>query len=291
MSSSDKNSLTLTKILGAFYVVRIHNIFLLLLAQYLTSIFILSGSESWKIVFDNNLFLVILCSTICIVSGFIINDYYDTKKDSINTPIKFKLGESINDKTKLFLYFFLNLLVVLVSSLISMRAIVFFSIYIFFIWFYSHKLRKLVFIGNLFYSILTITPFFAILLYFKKIEFIIIAYALFLFFILLLKDIVKDMKNLKGDFSANHKTIPVVFGESFTKTLVSLLSLINIFLILNLFLNFNSGFMYFYYFLALAIMVYFMFKLYHSKSTAQYLFLHNLLRFLITAGVFSIVLH
>ena len=291
MSPSDKNSLTLTKILGAFYVVRIHNIFLLLLAQYLTSIFILSGFESWKIIFDNNLFLVILCSTICIVSGFIINDYYDTKKDSINTPIKFKLGESINDKTKLFLYFFLNLLVVLVSSLISMRAIVFFSIYIFFIWFYSHKLRKLVFVGNLFYSILTITPFFAILLYFKKIEFIIIAYALFLFFILLLKDIVKDMKNLKGDFSANHKTIPVVFGESFTKTLISLLSIINIFLILNLFLNFNSGFMYFYYFLALAVMVYFMFKLYHSKSTAQYLFLHNLLRFLITAGVFSIVLH
>ena len=291
MSSSDKNSLTLTKILGAFYVVRIHNIFLLLLAQYLTSIFILSGSESWKIIFDKNLFLVILCSTICIISGFIINDYYDTKKDSINTPIKFKLGESINDKTKLFLYFFLNLLVVLVSSLISMRAIVFFSIYIFFIWFYSHKLRKLVFIGNLFYSILTITPFFAILLYFKKIEFIIIAYALFLFFILLLKDIVKDMKNLKGDFSANHKTIPVVFGESFTKTLISLLSIINIFLILNLFLNFNSGFMYFYYFLALAVMVYFMFKLYHSKSTAQYLFLHNLLRILIAIGVFSIILH
>ena len=291
MSSSDKNSLTLTKILGAFYVVRIHNIFLLVFAQYLTSIFILSSSESWKIIFDKNLFLVILCSTICIVSGFIINDYYDTKKDSINTPIKFKLGESINDKTKLFLYFFLNLLVVLVSSLISMRAIVFFSIYIFFIWFYTHKLRKLVFIGNLFYSILTITPFFAILLYFKKIEFIIIAYALFLFFILLLKDIVKDMKNLKGDFSANHKTIPVVFGESFTKTLISLLSIINIFLILNLFLNFNSGFMYFYYFLALTVMVCFMFKLYHSKSTAQYLFLHNLLRFLITAGVFSIVLH
>ena len=291
MSSSDKNSLTLTKILGAFYVVRIHNIFLLLLAQYLTSIFILSSSESWKIIFDKNLFLVILCSTICIISGFIINDYYDTKKDSINTPIKFKLGESVNDRTKLFLYFFLNLLVVLVSSLISVRAIVFFSIYIFFIWFYSHKLRKLVFLGNLFYSILTITPFFAILLYFKKIEFIIIAYALFLFFILLLKDIVKDMKNIKGDFSANHKTIPVVFGESFAKTLVSLLSLINIFLILNLFLNFNSGFMYFYYFLALAVMVYFMFKLYHSKSTAQYLYLHNLLRLLIAIGVFSIVLH
>ena len=291
MSSSDKNSLTLTKILGVFYVVRIHNIILLVLAQYLTSIFILSSSGSWKIIFDKNLFLVILCSTICIISGFIVNDYYDAKKDSINTPIKFKLGELINDKSKLILYFFLNFVVVAVSSLISIRAILFFSIYIFFIWLYSHKLRKLVFIGNLFYSILTITPFFAILLYFKKIEFIIIAYALFLFFILLLKDIVKDMKNLKGDFSVNHKTIPLVFGESFSKTLISLLSIINIFLIINLFLNFNSGLMYFYYFSALVVMIYFMLKLYHAKSTVQYLFLHNLLRLLIAAGVFSIVLH
>ena len=289
MSSSDKNGLTLTKILGAFYVVRIHNIVLLVLAQYLTSIFILSSSESWKIIFDKNLFLVILCSTICIVSGFIINDYYDTKKDSINTPIKFKLGESINDKTKLLLYFFLNLLVVLVSSLISIRAIVFFSIYIFFIWFYSHKLRKLVFIGNLFYSILTITPFFAILLYFKKIEFIIIAYALFLFFILLLKDIVKDMKNIKGDFSVNHKTIPVVFGESFAKILISLIALINILLLINLYFNFSRGYMTIFYGVSLILLLFFLIKLYLSKKVSDYLFLHNILRFIIAFGVFSIV--
>ena len=289
MSSSDKNGLTLTKILGAFYVVRIHNIVLLVLAQYLTSIFILSSSESWKIIFDKNLFLVILCSTICIVSGFIVNDYYDVKKDSINTPIKFKLGESIDDKTKLLLYFFLNILAVVVSSFISIRAILFFSIYIFFIWFYSHKLRKLVFIGNLFYSILTITPFFAILLYFKKIEFIIIAYALFLFFILLLKDIVKDMKNIKGDFSVNHKTIPVVFGESFAKILISLIAFINILLLINLYFNFSRGYMTIFYGVSLILLLFFLIKLYLSKKVSDYLFLHNILRFIIAFGVFSIV--
>ena len=289
MSSSDKNSLTLTKILEVFYVVRIHNIFFLVLAQYLTSIFILSSSESWKIIFDKNLFLVILCSTICIVSGFIVNDYYDVKKDSINTPIKFKLGESIDDKTKLLLYFFLNILAVVVSSFISVRAILFFSIYIFFIWLYSHKLRKLVFIGNLFYSILTITPFFAILLYFKKIEFIIIAYALFLFFILLLKDIVKDMKNIKGDFSVNHKTIPVVFGESFAKTLISLIAFINILLLFNLYFNFSKGYMTIFYVVSLILLLVFLIKLFLSKSVSDYLFLHNILRFIIAFGVFSIV--
>ncbi len=289
MSSSDKNGLTLTKIFGVFYVVRIHNIFLLVLAQYLTSIFILSSSESWKIIFDKNLFLVILCSTICIVSGFIVNDYYDVKKDSINTPIKFKLGESIDDRTKLLLYFFLNILAVLVSSFISVRAILFFSIYIFFIWLYSHKLRKLVFIGNLFYSILTITPFFAILLYFKKIEFIIIAYALFLFFILLLKDIVKDMKNIKGDFSVNHKTIPVVFGESFAKTLISLIAFINILLLFNLYFNFSKGYMTIFYVVSLILLLVFLIKLFLSKRVSDYLFLHNILRFIIAFGVFSIV--
>ena len=128
-----------------------------------------------------------------------------------------------------------------------MRAVLFFSVYIFFLWFYSHKIKRLVFLGNLFYSLLTVTPFFAILLYFRNIDLIIIAYALFLFFILLLKDITKDLKNLKGDFSQDYKTIPVVFGESFTKTIISLIAFINIFLLFNLYFNFSKGYMIIFY--------------------------------------------
>lgn len=290
MSLTDKKKSTLFKFLSIFSVVRIYNVLLIILAQYLTSIFILSDKNFIKVIFDFNLFLLILCSSISIASGYIINNFYDEKKDIINKPIKYKIDDVVKSSTKINFYFILNFIVVIFASFISIRAIIFFVIYIFFLWLYSHKLKRTLLIGNLFYSILTITPFFAILLYFKNIDLIIIAYALFLFFILLLKDLTKDLKNLAGDFTQNYQTIPVVFGESFTRVLITLITLINIILIFNLFLNFSSGYMYLYYGFSFLMLIVFIFRLYRSKNVSDYLKLHNILRLIIATGVFSIIL-
>ena len=290
MSPKDKKKSTLFKFLSIFSVVRIYNVLLIILAQYLTSIFILSDKNFIEVIFDFNLFLLILCSSISIASGYIINNFYDEKKDIINKPIKYKIDDVVKSSTKINFYFILNFIVVIFASFISIRAITFFVIYIFFLWLYSHKLKRTLLIGNLFYSILTITPFFAILLYFKNIDLIIVAYALFLFFILLLKDLTKDLKNLAGDFTQNYQTIPVVFGESFTRVLITLITLINIILIFNLFLNFSSGYMYLYYGFSLLMLILFIFRLYRSKNVSDYLKLHNILRLIIATGVFSIIL-
>ena len=225
MSSINKQKSILFKFLSIFSVVRIYNILIIVLAQYLTSIFILSDKKPFDVVFDFNLFLLILCSSLSIASGYIINNFYDQKKDVINKPIKSKIDDVVKNSTKLYFYFFLNFVVIFFASIISLRAIIFFSVYIFFLWFYSHKLKRLLFLGNLFYSLLTITPFFAILLYYKNIDLIIAAYALFLFFILLLKDITKDLKNLVGDFTENYQTIPVAFGEDFSRIIISLIKI------------------------------------------------------------------
>ena len=290
MSLTDKKKSTLFKFLSIFSVVRIYNVLLIILAQYLTSIFILSDKNFIEVIFDFNLFLLILCSSISIASGYIINNFYDEKKDIINKPIKYKIDDVVKSSTKINFYFILNFIVVIFASFISIRAIIFFVIYIFFLWLYSHKLKRTLLIGNLFYSILTITPFFAILLYFKNIDLIIVAYALFLFFILLLKDLTKDLKNLAGDFTQNYQTIPVVFGESFTRVLITLITIINIILIFNLFLNFSSGYMYLYYGFSFLMLIVFIFRLYRSKNVSDYLKLHNILRLIIATGVFSIIL-
>ena len=290
MSPTDKKKSTLFKFLSIFSVVRIYNVLLIILAQYLTSIFILSDKNFIEVIFDFNLFLLILCSSISIASGYIINNFYDEKKDIINKPIKYKIDDVVKSSTKINFYFILNFIVVIFASFISIRAIIFFVIYIFFLWLYSHKLKRTLLIGNLFYSILTITPFFAILLYFKNIDLIIVAYALFLFFILLLKDLTKDLKNLAGDFTQNYQTIPVVFGESFTRVLITLITIINIILIFNLFLNFSSGYMYLYYGFSFLMLIVFIFRLYRSKNVSDYLKLHNILRLIIATGVFSIIL-
>ena len=290
MSSKSRNKSVIFKFLSIFSVVRFYNILIIVLAQYLTSIFILSDNKILEVIFDFNLFIIIFCSSVSIASGYIINNFYDEEKDLINKPVKHKIDEVVKSSTKLNFYFILNFVVVIVSSFISIKAVLFFSVYIFFLWLYSHKLKRLLFIGNLFYSILTITPFFAILLYYRNIDFIIVAYALFLFFILLLKDFTKDLKNLKGDFTQNYQTIPVVFGENFSKSVIVLTSLINLILIGNLLINFSEGYMSVYYIIsALAILV-FIVKLFQSNSNSDYLILHNVLRFIIGLGVISISL-
>ena len=290
MSPIDKQKSIFFKFLSIFSVVRIYNILIIVLAQYLTSIFILSDKKLFDVIFDFNLFLLILCSSLSIASGYIINNFYDQKKDIINKPIKSKIDDVVKKSTKLYFYFILNFVVIFFASIISLRAVIFFSVYIFFLWFYSHKLKRLLFLGNLFYSLLTITPFFAILLYYKNIDLIIAVYALFLFFILLLKDITKDLKNLVGDFTENYQTIPVAFGEDFSRIIISLITFINVILIINLFINFSDGYMNIYYGISLILLLIFTFKLYNSKKVSDYLELHNILRLIIALGVFSIIL-
>ena len=290
MSPIDKQKSIFFKFLSIFSVVRIYNILIIVLAQYLTSIFILSDKKLFDVIFDFNLFLLILCSSLSIASGYIINNFYDQKKDIINKPIKSKIDDVVKKSTKLYFYFILNFVVIFFASIISPRAVIFFSVYIFFLWLYSHKLKRLLFLGNLFYSLLTITPFFAILLYYKNIDLIIAAYALFLFFILLLKDITKDLKNLVGDFTENYQTIPVAFGEDFSRIIILLITFINVILIINLFINFSNGYMNIYYGISLILLLIFSIKLYNSKKVSDYLELHNILRLIIGLGVFSIIL-
>ena len=282
---------TIFKFFSLFSVIRVYNIIAIVIAQYLTSIFILGHQkDTLEVILDPYLFVIILCSSIAIASGYIINNFYDYEKDIINRPIRSSIDKTIRKRTKLTLYFSLNLLCICLSFLISIRAVIFFSAYILALWFYSHKLKKIVIIGNICSAILTITPFFAIFLYYKNFELIIIIYALFLFFIILAKDIIKDLENLKGDFTLNYKTIAVVYGEKFTKVIISIIILISYINVINLILNFDIGLMFYYYYLCLFILAYILFILWKSRTKKEYLIIHNIMRALIILGIISIVL-
>ena len=282
---------TIFKFFSLFSVIRVYNIIVIVIAQYLTSIFILGHQkDTLEVILDPYLFVIILCSSIAIASGYIINNFYDYEKDIINRPIRSSIDKSIRKRTKLSLYFALNFLCLFLSLLISIRAASFFLVYIFALWFYSHKLKKIVIIGNICSAILTITPFFAIFLYYKNFELIIFIYALFLFFIILAKDIIKDLENLKGDFTLNYQTIAVVHGEKFSKVAISIIILISYINVINLILNFDIGLMFYYYYLCLFILAYILFILWKSRTKKEYLIIHNIMRALIILGIISIVL-
>ncbi len=282
---------TIFKFFSLFSVIRIYNILVVILAQYLTAIFILNDQENLLvIILDPYLFVIILCSSISIASGYIINNFYDYEKDIINRPIRSNIDRSIRKRTKLNLYFSLNLLCIILSLFISIRAVVFFLSYNIILWLYSHKLKKILILGNVLSSLLTITPFFAIFLYYKNFSTIIAMYALFLFFIILAKDLVKDLENLKGDFTLNYKTIAVVYGEKFSKIAINIIIIINYIIIINLILYFNIGLMFYYYYLCLLVLTFVLFFVWRSNTKKDYLVIHNIMRALIISGIFSIIL-
>ncbi len=285
------NKRFLLKMLSLFSVVRGYNILILIIAQYLTSAFILAPELPLRqVLFDENLFFLILSSATVVASGYIINNFYDSEKDLINRPKKTMLDRVVSQRTKLSVYFILNFAAIFFASYVSFRAVVFFSIYIFAIWFYSHRLKKILFLGNLVASILVITPFFAIFVYYKNFETVIFIHATFLYLMIVMRELVKDLENIKGDIAQGYRTIPIVYGERWSKFSLSVLTVLAVVPILLLTSYFELGLMDYYFYVSLILLIFFLLFLYFSKAKWQYLLLHNILKLIIVAGVFSILL-
>ncbi|HMB99600.1 MAG TPA: geranylgeranylglycerol-phosphate geranylgeranyltransferase [Flavobacteriaceae bacterium] len=281
----------LLKFFSMISVVRGYNILIIVIAQYLASIYILAHDKPLReVIFDWNLLMLVMASAATIAGGYIINNFYDSEKDLINRPQKSMLDRLVSQNTKLSFYFVLNFIAVILASAVSFRAVVFFSLYIFAIWFYSHKLKKLPFIGNLTSAILTIAPFFAIFVYYKNFEHVIFVHAMFLFLIISMRELTKDLENIKGDLAQNYHTIPVVYGEKVSKTMLTVLCILTLIPATLLIFKFQVGRMNYYFYLSILLLVVFQIMLWHSTTKSQYLVLHNILKFIIVAGVASIPL-
>jgi len=288
---SRQTKLTILKILSMFSVVRGYNIPIIALAQYLSAIFIMAPEKrALSVILDFNLFIIVLASSLTIASGYIINNFYDSKKDLINRPNKSKIDRLVSQRTKLQVYFTINFVIVLLALLVSFRAVMFFSVYIFLIWFYSHKLKKYPIIGNLTAAFLAVLPFFAILLYYKNLYPQIFAHASFLCLLILIREMIKDLENIKGDIANDYKTIPVKFGEEFTKKIITGLTVLTIFPVYLLVEIYDVGYMDIYFYVSLIILIFFLLLLWKAENKTQYLQLHIILKFLIVSGVFCIVL-
>jgi 4-hydroxybenzoate polyprenyltransferase len=272
-------------------VVRGYNIPIIVLAQYLSAIFILAPEKrALSVLLDFDLFILIFASSLTIASGYIINNFYDSKKDLINRPNKSMLDRLVSQKTKLYVYFSLNFIVVFLAIFVSWRAFVYFSVYIFFIWYYSHRIKKYPIIGNLTAAFLAVLPFFAIFLYYKNLYEVIFGHATFLFLLLLIREMIKDLENIKGDLANDYKTIPIVYGETISKKVIIALSIATIFPVYVLIEIFDVGYMDMYFYFSLITLIFFLVRLWKSNTKEQFVQLHNVLKFLIVAGVFSIIL-
>jgi len=278
------------QILGFVSTTRLFNVIVLCLTQYLISIYILAPERSLtSLILDFNLFIIVLLTAISTLSGYIINNFYDSEKDRINRPKMFFLGNLISVINQLKIYFLFNLIVMIISISISYKVFVFYSFYIFIIWLYSYKIKRFYWASNFISSAIVIYPFFGVILYFGTFSFKVILMALFLFNLLFLRDLVKDLQNFNGDWIQEYKTIPIIYGVFKTKIVASFFSLFTFILSINL-LNFNLGNIYFYYLLSIFFILIWTVYLWIYRDQKNYLWLRNFIKVWILIGVFSITL-
>lgn len=241
--------------LNFFKIIRIQNLLFIVLIQYILRfsvvIPLIQASDIHIHSSGLDFMLMVLATVFIAAGGYIINDYYDIKIDQINKPEKVIVGTKISKKTAMNAYMIFSSIGVISGLLLSYRlksstlAFVFILI-VGILWFYSASYKRQFLIGNLIIALLSgMTVLMVALIEFfylysddilqiinpqisRNIFIWIGGFAVFSFLLTFIREIVKDMEDEYGDRQNECRTMPVVLGFSFSKTIAIILIIITI---------------------------------------------------------------
>jgi len=265
---------------------------LLTFALYVSTFFLFNQDENFrKFVFDFKVHGIIFCTVLTILAGGIINQFYDFEKDHIVKPFRTRIQSFIKQKYFLYAYLFLSILSLGVAWLISHRVFLFFVVYQFFMWFYSHKLSRVLILNNLTFVSLTLYPFFGMMVYYGTFSKKVLLMAVFLFLILLCIDIVKDTLTKRVDKVFDYVTIPNYFTSKSTKMIIISLLIITMAVSMKLITRTGiSGFMAYYFTSGLFVFIFCIYLLLNHSKKSKSLTL-NILRFWVFVGIIAMLLN
>src|SRR5690606_19798788 len=138
----------------------------------------------------------------------------------INKPERVVIGKSITRRYAILYHTLLSAAGVLLGFILSWKiaAVNIASANI--LWWYSNSLKRQPFIGNFVVALLTGIAIWLVDSLYKTGHMLIITYASFAFFITLIREIIKDMEDLKGDLTFGCQTLPIVWGMRRTKYVI-----------------------------------------------------------------------
>ncbi len=209
-------------------MIRWQNLAIIVLTQYFTRFFLIrdkppSFSHLLEIIMDKNIFFISLSTVLIAASGYIINDYYDIKIDLVNKPDRVIIGRYVKRRWALAINQVLNGLGILLGLFISRKVALVNLSAVFCLWLYANQLKRLAFWGNLMVAILTGFSLLILAVYYPGHQKEVWVYATFSLFITLIREIIKDMEDVKGDEKHGCRTLPIIWGIARTKLLVYVL--------------------------------------------------------------------
>jgi 4-hydroxybenzoate polyprenyltransferase len=297
---------------GLLKILRPLNLFIIALAQYLIKYAFLEPLNVDTSLNSVHFGLLVISTLSIAAGGYIINDIFDIQTDSINKPGKLVIGISITEKQAYQTFIAFMLLGVGIGFYISnyiekpsLAAI--FVLFSVLLYVYASYLKKTFLVGNFVVSILvgcsllivglfelfpTTTELnqFTQTLALKKV----VDYSIFAFMINILREVVKDIEDIKGDKEVGMKTLPIVLGREKAIKLVSVLSFIPIIAVTYYLINYlyNQQIVVIYFLLLIiAPMLIFTIKSFSAKSKTDFSYLSKLLKFIMLTGVLSLILY
>lgn len=293
-------------------LIRYKNLLLIVLVQLLIRFALF---EPFQIDVKLNLlgYSLLILATVCIAAaGNIINDIYDIDTDRINKPDKIIVGKSISEKTAFNLFLILNVIGVGLGFYLShsVGKSPFFSIFVVTsatLYVYASFLKQTPILGNIVISLLVgmsilIVGIFDLIpaitevnratqiTFFK----ILIDYAVFAFLISLVREMIKDIEDIDGDYNAQMNTLPIIIGRERAKHIAFVVSLSPIIAVIYFIVTYlytqqvATG-----YFLicVLAPLLYVTIKIYGANSKKQYQHISTMYKIVMLLGMLSLLLY
>ncbi len=223
---------------------------------------------------DLYFWLLVLSTVLIAAAGNVINDYFDQRTDRINKPRDIIVGVHVKRRVAMFVHQLFNIIGLGIAVFISWKVGIWkLSIIHFFaagsLWFYSVQFKRELIIGNVLVALLAamvpvlvgiyeipllireygadVAQLFKHLypgedpaVYFKYMFYFIFGYAAFAFMLNLIREIQKDMADVKGDRRIGSQTIPLVFGIKNAKRITAaliVLSMIGLLIIQQMVVN------------------------------------------------------
>ena len=273
-----------------FSVARLYNGFLVVLAQYLSAVYIFGRSFSVaELLLNKDLHLLVGASFLVVSAGYLINQYYDLPKDLINRPMKTMIDLQRSPSSLMRWSALLISVALLLSVLVSFLASLYFLGYFLTIWLYSHRLRSIPLWGSLLSAFLSVSPIAVLFLYYRYFDGTILAFAFFLFVLLWIITLIKDLENLPGDMAVGLRTLATTWGAQKNRHLIQILFAVELLLSgLILYSSELSQMRYYFYFTLVSFLM-LMVVLSFKERLNLYSQMHWFLKLLVFMGVMGIL--
>ncbi|WP_291785622.1 geranylgeranylglycerol-phosphate geranylgeranyltransferase [Cecembia sp.] len=266
------------------------NLIILAFAQMMTAVFLVETNAYGQAIWQGyNLYLLMLATSMIAAAGYMINDYYDVKIDYINKPDEVIIGRTMKRRVALFYHSILNFSAIGIGWLLAPRMALAIFIAAFLLWLYSNQLKRLPFIGNFTVALLTAASIWLIGFYYQKSELLVLTYALFAFFLNLIREIIKDIEDRDGDRKHGCKTLPIILGFRNTKKVIFAIAFVFVCSIMIVTFKINNPNLYAYFGGLSILFMIFMYKIYIADRKQHFTQLSIYNKALMLAGISSMV--